>query len=479
MANNYWLITTIAGSTVNYYLSGGGASQTPYSGSGTPWTAQATTPYEIAMNDVTGQRWTPQIPPQVPILGGGAPLGLGQTVLGTGYNSVTEQVPIQLKGATHNSAVFLLRQLRQILNQASFSVPAVLAVQPNGSTNVTYYEILYGDVQEDPRFINDEAGSGVMRALITWTRTPFGGNLSTGETVLNGVLYTNTGTGANNNTQAFSAGTGELVYEGQPLNLTYGTSSTTVCTQLYAASVYKRTYGTTGTGVSIPFSNTTYTLGITQIVCDSFEVTSLLTNASLKIRFVPHFSSSNPTAMRLRFRVVTSTSGTTNTLFTSAEVTPSSTNPQYLDMGFITNYVRRTKGITSPVLYLILDYRSPSGAATDITLNSVDILYYYTFCRISGGGAIFGSTNTLTGYVDCFPEQTNAPCLPYPTPKVYSQYAGGDFSPAVPIIGTPPRYYSGASLWTAWGTASAWTKTHQVVITATNAPLYRTLRGNG
>jgi hypothetical protein len=36
---------TIFTSQETIYLAGGSSSQTPYSGSGTPWTAQSTTPY--------------------------------------------------------------------------------------------------------------------------------------------------------------------------------------------------------------------------------------------------------------------------------------------------------------------------------------------------------------------------------------------------------------------------------------------------
>jgi hypothetical protein len=161
MAINIWLISGGA----NYHLAGGSALQTPYSGSGTPWTAQTTSPYELSLNDATGNIWVPLAAPAQAIYGGGPPFRIGQSLVTKSWANVTETVGVQLRATTHNNAVFLLRQLRQILNTALYSVPCVLAVQPDGSTNIAYYEIYNADIQELPNYVYETTSGHKTKAL--------------------------------------------------------------------------------------------------------------------------------------------------------------------------------------------------------------------------------------------------------------------------------------------------------------------------
>ena len=215
--SNIWIIS---GGT-DYYLSGTGKDLNAYTGSGTPWTARATTPYSLSINEST-PTWTPTAAPSAPVLRGGPPLsGLsGSRLLDRGFDSVQEPVGIQCYGTTHDNAVALVQQLRKILNAVD-GQPPILAVQPDSSTNIAYYQIFYADVQETPAFIGEEASNTTKeaRCTVTWLRTPFGGLLSAGEASLSSGTMTNTGTGGSANLRALSTGlSGDLINEGQPMN---------------------------------------------------------------------------------------------------------------------------------------------------------------------------------------------------------------------------------------------------------------------
>jgi hypothetical protein len=120
-------IFLISGSST-YYLSLDGTKRTYYNGSGSPWATQSTTPYDLAMNDITGQRWTPHIAPRQEVYGGGPPFRNGQTLIYNSYGNVTETFPIQIYATSHNNAVLLLRQLRTALSSTLLSAPPVLGV---------------------------------------------------------------------------------------------------------------------------------------------------------------------------------------------------------------------------------------------------------------------------------------------------------------------------------------------------------------
>src|SRR5262249_27246940 len=145
-----------------------------------------------------------------------------------------------------------------------------LIVTPQGATNIMYAEIYSATVQEDVTWLNPTGGFGEFHATITWTRSPFFGMVSAGETLLNGVTFTNTGTGVNNNTQAFATGSGDLIYEGQPLNIFTNVYSQTAA-RFYLGSVKSRTYDTTSAGAYSTTSTTGVNVaGASEIVTDPF-----------------------------------------------------------------------------------------------------------------------------------------------------------------------------------------------------------------
>jgi hypothetical protein len=232
--NTIWIIS---GGT-NYYLSGGANTQTVYAGSGTPWTSEATSPYELSLNDAT-PIWIPTPAPANVLYSGGPPFAIGRQPAYRSFDTITEQVGIQMRATTKDNAIALLRQLRKALNPSA--LPAVLAV--TGGTNTGYTEIYSADVTERPSYLSEP--DGIFRAVITWTRAPFFGLLSAGEMLVNAVTMNNTGTGTPDNVESLGTGSGDLINEGSPLNISLTPGSGTIG-QLYAASVLSRTYTTSG-----------------------------------------------------------------------------------------------------------------------------------------------------------------------------------------------------------------------------------------
>lgn len=470
--NTVSLISTIDGSTTTYYLSGGGASQTPYAGSGTPWTAESTTPYELSLNDVTGSIWVPQPTPRQVIYTGSPPFRDGRSPLYAGYGNMQEEVGIQLRAASgggataKDNAIFLLRQLRRILNSAMYAVPCVLAVK--GGTNTTYYEVYSADVPEQPTYLSEP--DGFFRATITWTRSAHGGLLSAGETLLNAVTIENRGTSSPDNVEAYAAGSGDLVYEGQPLNLVWTAGQAGTYSKLWAASIYSRVYSTSGAG-----SLTTNSTTGADATLASFDVTPVLFRQALKPRIMIHATC----ASNAQYKILVYFGGATKQLvYISPQwIQTTATVSTLVDTGYFSlATVRFYTGIASPSLNVVLRYRSTNGSNATVTLTSSQYLLYYDFCIIGSSGAVT-LTNTDSYLFDCFPVQSNIAALPYWPGRVLVTH-DSVATASVDYRGVLPRYWYGSSLWLAWLDSGAYTTTQTATVTAAQAPLFRTVRGN-
>lgn len=450
----------------NYYLSG--STTTPYTGSGTPWTAENTTPYRLSLNDAT-PIWVPQPALAQMVYGGGPPFRSGRKPVYLSYDDVTEQVGIQMYANSADNAAALLQQLRRILNTALFTVRCILAVQTG--TNTAYYEISSADVVETNSYLTEGPTTAVLiRATITWTRTPFGGRLSTGETLLSSASFTNTGTGTPDNVEAYSTGAGDLINQGQPLNVKFLGASVTG--RIWLASILERKYSTQNVGA---FS-TTSTTG--SLKCSmSFTMTNEPEdNAGIKGRVMLRLSAvSSNTQMRA---IVTLFSSGSSEIYRSPWVSPPVAGATLLDMGGFSLEALRRGNMGSRLLAVDFYQRSTDGANATVTTTYQEALYYYTFCQIDKGGSTFAVSPSGVRALG-FVEQTNRPCLPW-TPTAIYQTNGSDLNEILNVRGTLPLYYPGASLYAAWlsGTYTHST-TDTATITATHAPLYQTLRGAG
>jgi hypothetical protein len=477
MANQSRLIS----GGVNYYIEGGGK----YTGSGTPWTVVGTSPYAIAMNDTAGTSYTPMAATRQEVYGGGPPFRNGQTLIYDSYGNVTETVTIQCRANSHDNAVTLLQQLRRILNTALFSTPCQLAYQPNGATNAAYFEIYGADVQEDQRFVNSEAvagasGNALVRAVVTWRRSPFSALISTGETVLSALTFTNTGTGANNNTQAFSTASGDLIYEGQPMNISFKPTTVAAITvvRTFMGSVLNRTYSTTGSG---GMSTTNAITSPATVTLATWTITDRLTNAGIKPRVLVRFSTAPSLNMLLRLSVnfynLAATAYKTPWVSPVAALSPH----QLVDMGtFPVDMLHRNGVVTAPVIAISLEYASTNGASATAALGYSEYIWYYDWCRIDTlGGGFNLSTGTLQMNVDQFPEATGVPATPWATPQAIVSNNSTTMNEFGDVRGRLPRYFSGASLYLGWvNNLGVHTTTHAATVSARVSPQWNTLRGN-
>lgn len=457
------VVYLISGGT-NYYLSG--STVNSYTGSGTPWTAENTSPYRLSLNDGS-PIWVPTQAPAVPVFGGGPPFRNGQTLLYRSVANHTESVGVQMYASSADNAAALLRQLRLILNTALYSVPCILAIQTG--TNTAYYEIYTADVVETASYVSEGPASlCIIRASITWVRSFAGGRLSTGETLINAVSYGNTGTGSPDNIAAYSTGAGDFIYDGSPLNITMSKSGTVNMSKIYMASVLNRTY--TADGASY---NTTLDGDVKASI--TFSGADFVSNAALKPRILIRVASAT-TNLRIRYNIAYSTS-VVNTFADSPWVYPndSGAGTTLMDMGtFDPTFFRRSHAGAGSIVVRVI-YSSTDGGSASATLSYVELLSYYTFCTIATN---VGITSTQAQFVDTFVERSGRAALPLDIPIAYGGVTStGALLGNNTIRGTPPRYYSGASLYAAWMSGGTHTTGDSLNITATHAPLWHTLRG--
>lgn len=463
--NSVALLSTINGVTTTYYLSGG-TSRTPYSGSGTPWTVESTSPYDLSNNDVTGDRWVPTPAEPQMIYSGSLPFRFGRTPIYQGYDIVTESVGVQLRATTKSNAIALLRQLRAILNSAHYSMPCVLAVQ--GGTNTGYTEIYRAHVPEHFEYINEP--DGFFRITVTWDRAPFFGRIDSGEVLINSATIQNRGTSSPDNVEAYGTGAGDLIYEGQPLNITWLPIQAATYSKLYIASIHSRAYSTTGAGALSTSSTTGADVTLAQ-----FDATAALTRKALKARILIHATC----AANAQYRVLVYFGSTNKQLvYSSPWIQTTATISTLADAGtFSLASVRPSLNLSQPLFTVVLRYRSTNGASATTTLTSSQYLLYYDYAVVNASGGVTLS-NSDTYLIDQFPEQTGFPCLPYYPPRVLV-IPTTDVVASVDYRGTLPRYWHGASLWMAWLSSGAYTTTQTASVSVRHGPLYRTIRGNG
>ena len=464
MASNIYVYLP-AGSPTNYYLSG--RSRLPYSGSGTPWTSQATTPYSIAMNDVIGH-WEPQSAQAQLIMSGGLHfIAPGSPrPLYKAYPNITEPIPIQIYASTYDNAVFLKQQLWKLLNNYFGGPPCVLALQPNGSTNTGYTEIYSADIQENGRFINEEAGLGILRCTVTVVRRPFWGVISNGETSLQSQTFTNTGATSGDTVAYGASPSGDLVIEGQPTTIGFIPAQNTAV--VFLASVIANTYSTTG-AAALSTSSTTGTA--TALNAPTLNSTTYNSDR-IKLRSLMRFSN-NTSNVQIRVEVKNTASGTV--FYAGPWLTPTNTGGTTLmDMGHIPiDAIRRTN--TQGTLQLYIGYRSTNGASATTTLTHNELLEYYEFCRVDTSLVAAGNPTTLN--VRSFFADTSRPVLPLPTATAYSATNSTLYDVAV-LRGTPPMLHSGAKLYCAWMRPSyVHTTTDTASVTVSHAPLWTSFRG--
>lgn len=446
-----------------YYLVNSSGSPT----AGGSATGASTTPYSIQAAD-----WTLTAAPRQTIYAGGPPFRVGSSPLYSGYGNVTETLGIGIMASSANNMAELIRQLRRILNTALYDTPAVLYWLPTGATSPTYFEIYSADVQEVGDWNNPAAGFTQALVNVTIMRG-IGGRLSSGETLLNAVTFNNTGTGGTDNLASLgSSGAGDLVNDGQPLNVQITPASGSVWATFYAASVTARDYVTSGVAGTF-----------TGLAGGGVVTTTGLASAT-----TPYPPSTGPSQLRVLLRGTGSSNaqvravlaiGTSTTTVPGPWVTMPANTLVY-DLGaFSLAYIRATRGISASTttVNVAIQARSLDGSTTSVTVTYAELLTCYTFASVVFTGGVSAPASSVY-VVGSFPEVTNRVAVPHAYARGELISSTGNFLDLGIVRGTAPRYYPGASLYLAWQTATAHSTSATATITATQAPLYQTLRGN-
>ena len=422
-------------------------------------TAAATTPFMVVDDTWTIQAARPDV-----IWSGGPPFANGSFPIGLSYGNVTETFTLILVGTSADNVTARKQQLEQMLNIALFHQPCMLGVQPNGATNMMYAEIFSAVVQPTTNYlVQPMRGSTTLTLQITITRSPFWTS-ATEETCFSGTSFTNNG-GA---TALFGTISGDLTYElGQPLNVTLsgGDLDTSGVKNIWLAAVRNTPSGSNRADAISTTSSSGVNVGAT------FSYSAWV-DMGVKQRITCRVAS--PTA-NLQIRAVVSYDLTTNaTLYTSPWVTGGSTSGAFYDLGAIDLPLSARRLSTSTMgITVQIQARSTNGASATGTLTWIKGHHYYTWCKLTSSSV--PASTTFQTYAYKASAITSALVLVNPPIAA----AGTSYAQNIQVRGQLPRAYDSARLWAIWDAAGAHDDADTISVTATQAPLYRTLRGAG
>jgi hypothetical protein len=435
-------------------------------------TAAATTPFSLRPG------WNPTTPDNKTIYSGGAPFSLGARPIYIGYNNVVERIPLHVTGSSHENAVARLQELKIAAQTALFSMPALLSYQPTSSSSTAYAEIYDAQIQEleDDGIDPIEGGTDFDFDLII-TRAPLA-SAGSMTTLQNGITVTNSGTGGSNNTRTLGTVTGDLLYEGSPLNVRIAPAASSGARYYYIATVYQRTYnagiaGTTTTSSTLPtiaFNDSTASITDPARARNGLRLRVMLrcTTISAKAQVKASLISLNKN----------------RTLWSGPWVAAGSTGATQIDTtpnGIPLELIRRTELETGDVNVAIY-VRSTDGTSVSVNIHSAEYLLYYTFCRIDATGDLSGGVSL--DYIQV--EQAHnlgGQYVPLPVGVAFvgDDNGGTDYLDDIcDVRGTLPRAYSGASLYFSWlSSLYGFDATDTATVTTKHLPLYKTLRGSG
>lgn len=430
-------------------------------------TAAATSPF-LLIDD----SWTVQAPrPQV-LWSGGPPLGNGSLPVTQSYDNVTESFAVVLVGSSADNTAARKQQLEYTLNTALFAMPCMLGVQPSGATSMMYAEIYSAVVQPTTNaLVNPVRGSSTITLQITITRSPFWTRASE-QTLLTAQTYTDYNNGSGLNTRTLGSLSGDMIYEGQPLNVSMsGGDLATVGIKNIWMATKKATNSYAPRADAI---NTSSTTGVNV----GGSVTALAaTEMGVKQRITARVAS--PTA-NLQLRAVATYGLSSNApLYTGPWVTGGSTTNAFYDLGGVSlpPSVRRLAPDGNVDVVVVIQARSTTGGAATGTLSWVEVIDYYTWAKLTTTSLPISTPNSVYSYN--LVNAASALVIVNPPVATSGLASGSGFGQNVAVRGRLPVALSGAQLWLCWDAAGVHTNANTIAVTAAQAPLYRTLRGAG
>jgi len=457
------LAITLTGNGVTLHLQNSSGAATV----GGAATAAATTPFVCVDEQYTIQAATPS-----PLWSGGPPLRDGSDNIDQSYENVSESIVVAAFGSSQDNLASIIRQLNQLLLAGT---PVVFSVQPNGTTSALYTEILTATVQPTTDYqVQPLRGSATATLRISYVRRPYFGRVSSGETLINAQSFTNNGSGAVN-TKSFSAGNGDWIYAGGPVNYTISSISGQAV-DVWLASAGATIFDTT---CAAAFGSSSTTPVATSTATAAISTSPITPYNRLKVRVLIRTDNMSANC-RLGARIVTNTGATTTSTLWQSSYQPSRASggvKTMIDLGDTPLDFFRLNNTTVGTFKVQPYYYSSDGSATAGSIVSMEVLFYYELCKITapktGGRFSFDATS-----ISAFREVSNFPALPTVPEGMRAQLSGADV--AAVLSGTPPRYHSGASLWAAWLEPNfIHGNTDTLTLTATHAPLYAVARGAG
>jgi hypothetical protein len=415
--------------------------------------------------------WTPTPAERSLVWQGGAPLGSAVALSYASYAPIVEEeVPIGLAGTSSNNAWWALQQLKRQLRAASRLAPIAWRFRPTGALLDTYAEVYGGDVVEAAREgVGPMEGGWQIEATIKLARSGFFGSASL-ETLISAASAGNRGSGSPSNLIALATlSQGDLVNEGQPLNLQIAKPASQAAATLYLATAHSRTAQTIASA-----KTTTSTTGTAFTSGSAIDVSAMRTRPGLAVRAFARLTTlTNPTKAQLQLTLQSPGGGT---LWTGAWITlGSNTSAQLVDLLGTTLDAVRIPGSGALQVVPVATIRSTDGTSVTATLSTIDVVLAYTAGYLDGGAGLAAGQSYLVHAAQNF---NGGGWLPLPAPIASVVDGTGQLVRRVAVRGDAPLAISGASLYIAWiDSGGAHTDTDTTTITAQQAPLYHTLRG--
>lgn len=419
-----------------------------------------TTPFALQ----TG--WAPKVAQPQVVYSGESPMSLGARPLYSTYRNVVDTLPVNVVGTDSANLAWALQQLKAELSGASYSRPLVWSHKPAGASFEVFAEIYAGTVQEKTNTaIGPIEGGADIEIEIEIVRSPFFGADEL-ITLISAQTFTNTHTG-----DALTLGElfGDMVAEGQPLNIRVDKPATGAAASLILATIHSRTGSSINGAVT-----TTSTTGANYTATGSIDVSALRARAALELRILARFKTlTSPSSALVRATVKTAAG---NTLWIGSWVPLSTdTTAQLVDLGGAPlDMLRVPMGSAAANITITVSICTPSGASVTATLDYVESLLAYDVCIIESAGLASGQHH------ECFGAQnvSGGGWLPQ-IPEVAGCFDGSSVQTNFARIrGQLPRAFRGASLFVAWyDSGRSHVITDTAAVTVKMAPLWRSLRG--
>lgn len=431
--------------------------------------------YEFANNPVTGQGWTPTAAIPTSTLSGGAPFAVESLTAYQSYGSITETIPIQIKGATHDAIIASLQALRYVLSYCTENRPGALVYQPDGATKAVDFLVWGGSVQEDYRFVNDEAGRGVLRAQMTIRRGVWGVRSSSSTVAINSGTIGNIPSGAPSNLISMTGLAGDQIYVGQPITLRLASAVSGIFASAGIQRAYLATLLTNTARTNVATAMTTSsTSGITVSTADYSGL-----NFAHRMTFRVCGRITSPSSnLEVRVSVVygSAAAGSGATLYTSPWIAPG-TSTTYVDFGWF-RYPAHSDFAGAGSIRLVCQARSTNGAAVSGTWADVERLMYATFCRITSTISLTAPTLRIRTANSYSAVSGNAGLI-LPSPYVVFEDSGGVVLDIPEVRGTLPIALENGYFMATALTGGVHDSTDTGSYNLDHMPIYTTLIGNG